>query len=357
MFRPHGGEVGPALMENPCVRVTVLGGTGFLGPEVVRQFVDAGCDVAIFHRGGSEAELPASVRHIHGDRRQLSTFLAQFRSFNADVVVDMRPMTEDHARQLVSTFAGVAKRAVVISSADVYRAYGRLNLTEPGPPDPVPLREDAPLRDGLYADQNAKPHDRTESLEHYDKLLVEGVVSSEPRLPAAILRLGMVHGPRSYRHYPYLKRMVDGRPGVILADPWARWRGTLAYSENVAAAIVLAAMRSDAQGAYNVGDDSPTATIDIVAAIAAAAHWAGRIVTVPSADLPASMRPGTGLAQELILDSTRIRRELGFNEPVSTATGMTRTVDWMLGHPPTPEDPMGRLELDYRAEDVILAAR
>jgi nucleoside-diphosphate-sugar epimerase len=344
-------------MDNPSVRVTVLGGTGFLGPEVVRQLVDAGCDVAIFHRGESEPELPAAVRHIHGDRRELSTFVPAFRSFDPDVVVDMRPMTEDHARQLVSTFAGLAKRSVVISSADVYRAYGRLNLTEPGPPDPVPLREDAPLRKQLYADRNAKPHDRTEILEHYDKMLVERVVSSEPRLPAAILRLGMVHGPRSYRHYPYVKRMVDGRPGIILAEPWARWRGTLAYSENIAAAIVLAAMRSEARGAYNVGDSSPTAIADLVTAIAAAAHWAGRVVTVPSADLAEAMRPGAGLAQELILDSTRIRSEFGFNEPVSTAIGIRRTVEWMLGHPPTPDDPMGRLELDYRAEDAILAAR
>src|SRR6266542_5121355 len=162
------------------MRVTVLGGTGFLGPEVVRQLVAAQCDVAIFHRGVSEPELPASVRHIHGDRRQLSDFIGPFRSFDPEVVVDMRPMTEAHARELVLTFSGVAKRSVVISSADVYRAYGRLNLTEPGPPDPVPLSENAPLRERLYADRNAKPHDRTEALEQYDKLLVERVVSGQP---------------------------------------------------------------------------------------------------------------------------------------------------------------------------------
>ncbi len=237
------------MPDNRSVRAVVIGGTGFLGPEVVHQLVDASCDVAIFHRGVREAALPPSVRHLHGDRRELATFQAAFRLFDPEVVIDMRPMTE-HSRQLVSTFAGLAKRSVVVSSTDVYRAYGRLNLTEPGRPDPVPLREDAPLREQLYADRNAKPHERTESLADYDKLLVERVASSEPRLPAAILRLGMVHGPRSYRHYPYLKPMIDGRPGIVLAEPWARWRGTLAYSENVAAAIVLAASTQRSRGRF-----------------------------------------------------------------------------------------------------------
>jgi nucleoside-diphosphate-sugar epimerase len=321
---------------------------------VVHQLVEAGDDVVIFHRGIQEAALPPSVRHFHGDRREWAAFGPAFRSFNPEVVIDMRPMTEEHARQLVSTFAGLARRAVVVSSADVYRAYGRLNRTEPGPPDPVPLREDAPLREQLYADRNAKPHDRTESLDQYDKLLVERVVSSEPRLPAAILRLGMVHGPRSYRHYPYLKRMIDGRPGIVLAEPWARWRGTLAYSENVAAAIVLAARRSEAGGVYNVGDPTPTLIADLVGAIAHTAGWSGRVVTVPADDLPEPMRPGAGLAQELILDSMRIRDELGFTERVSAATGIRRAIEWMIKNPPTPDDPMGRLDLDYSAEDAVL---
>src|SRR5712692_700871 len=339
------------------MRAVVIGGTGFLGPDVVRRLATSGCDVAIFHRGTREAELPPAVMHLHGDRRELVSFAGAFRSFAPDVVVDMRPMTEEDARGLVATFAGLAKRAVVISSADVYRAYGRLNLTEPGPPDPVPLREDAALRERLYADRNARPHDRTtESPERYDKLLVERCAAAEPRLPATILRLGMVHGPRSYRHYPFVKRMVDGRPGIVLAEEWANWRGTLAYSENVAAAIALAASRPEAHGAYNVGDPAPTAMGDLVALIARAAGWAGRVLRVPADDLPESMRPGAGLAQELILDSNRIRDELGFHEPVPAETGVPRAVEWMRRHPPTQDDPMGRLELDYGAEDAVLGA-
>jgi len=336
------------------MRVLVLGGTGFLGPEVVRHLVAADCQVTVFHRGTRETELPATVRHIHGDRDRIGTFVSEFRRIAPDVVVDMRPMTEAHAQGLVSTFAGLVERVVVVSSTDVYRAYGRLNLTEPGPPDPVPLTEDAPLREKLYADRNARPHDRAESLDDYDKLLVERAVSSEPRLPAAILRLGMVHGPRSYRHFPYVRRMNDRRPGIILAASWARWRGTLAYSEDVGAAIALVAMRPDARGPYNVGDARPTPMAELASAIGTAADWNGRIVVVPDAELPEAMRPGPGLTQELILDTGRIRRELGYEERVPRGEGLRRTVQWMREHPPGPDDPMGRLELNYDAEDAIL---
>jgi nucleoside-diphosphate-sugar epimerase len=156
---------------------------------------------------------------------------------------------------------------------------------------------------------------------------------------------------------PYVKRMDDGRPGIILAASWARWRGTLAYSEDVGAAIALAAMRPDARGPYNVGDAQPTPMAELASAIGSAAGWDGRIVVVPDAELPEAMRPGPGLTQELILDTTRIRRELGYAERVPHEEGLRRTVRWMRDHPPGKDDPMGRLELDYDAEDTILRAR
>ncbi len=336
------------------MRVLVLGGTGFLGPEVVRGLIAAGCAVTVFHRGNHESELPDNVRHVHGDREHLGTLVDEFRRIAPDVVVDMRPMTDAHAQGLVAAFAGLTERIVIISSADVYRAYGRLNLTEPGPPDLVPLTEDAPLRERLYADRTATPHDRAEDLQWYDKLLVERAVLAEPRFRTAILRLSLVHGPRSYRHYPYVRRMNDRRPGIILAERWARWRGTLAYSENVGAAIALVAMRADARGPYNVGDEKPTPMAEMAAAMGSAAGWTGRIVVVPDTELPESMRPGAGLSQELILDTRRIRHELGYEERVSRDEGLRRTIEWMRDHPPGRDDPMGQLEIDYDAEDRIL---
>jgi len=60
------------------------------------------------------------------------------------------PSRPCHARLVVNAIRGVAERLVTVSSMDVYRAYGRIHGTEPGPLEPLPLGEEARLREHLY---------------------------------------------------------------------------------------------------------------------------------------------------------------------------------------------------------------
>src|SRR5689334_16397450 len=118
------------------MRILIIGGTRFTGPFIVHALARAGHDVTVFHRGQHAAELPASVKQIQGDRRDHSAF-AKLREFSPGIVIDMVAFTQEDAESLVRTFRGVARRIIVPSSADVYRAYGRLHRTEPGPADPT----------------------------------------------------------------------------------------------------------------------------------------------------------------------------------------------------------------------------
>ena len=56
------------------MRVLVLGGTSFMGPHVVARLYDNGCEVAIFNRGQTQADLPDQVQHFFGDRRHPLVF-------------------------------------------------------------------------------------------------------------------------------------------------------------------------------------------------------------------------------------------------------------------------------------------
>src|SRR5918994_394597 len=136
----------PAIRRDDSdVRVIILGGTGFVGPHVVRELDRAGHDVTLYHSGRTEPDLPSTVRHVHGRFEELDEHVDGLRALEPDVVLDMIPyVREDVAR--LRLFAGHAGRAVAVSSMDVYRAFGRAVGTEPGEPEPLPLTEDSPLR-------------------------------------------------------------------------------------------------------------------------------------------------------------------------------------------------------------------
>jgi len=330
------------------VRVLVIGGTRFIGPPVVRRLVEGGHEVAVFHRGETRGEpLPDGVRRLVGDRRRLGDHAQELRHFAPDVVVDMVPMNGADARGLVDVFRGVAGRVVAISSADVYRAYDIVRRLRSGPADPVPLTEDAPLRERLY------PYER-EEVEGYEKILVERTVMSEPDLPATVLRLPMVYGPGDYmrRAHPYLKRFADGRAAIPIGEGMARWRWTMGFIEDVAAAIAIAAVDERAAGrVYNVGEAHSLPWAEWIREIGRAAGWEGQVVVVPDEALPKHLGMDLNAEQDLVTDTTRIRRELGFREEVSRGEAIRRTVEWEQANPPESLDPK---EFDYAAEDAAL---
>jgi nucleoside-diphosphate-sugar epimerase len=339
------------------MHVLVLGGTKFIGPDVVRYLVADGHAVTVFHRGQTEADLPPEVQHVHGDRDALHAHRDAFAHLAPDVVVDMRPLGEADARAVVETFAGLTGRVVAVSSADVYRAYGRLTGTEPGAPDPVPLTEDSPLRERLYPYKGEQPRaadDPARWMDDYDKILVERVVLGAPDLPGTILRLPMVYGPRDGQHRfrDYLRRMDDRRPAIVLGEDTARWRAPRSYVENVAAAIARAATDRRAAGrVFNVAEPQVPTEAELVHELTEAAGWKGEVVVVPPDRLPPGLAADGDLAQDLVLDSTRIRRELGYVEPVDRATAIARTIAWERENPPFSEE----TRLDYSAEDALLA--
>ncbi len=333
------------------IRVLIIGGTNFIGPPLVRNLIEDGHEVAAFHRGQSRAELPSGVEHILGDRHRLEDQTDSFRRFGPEIVVDMIAFTEADALSLVAAFRGLARRLVVISSADVYRAYGRFLGTEPGPIELTPISEDAPLRSGLFPYCNQAQ--RTDDFFFgYDKIPVERVVLGEPELPGTVLRLPMVHGPGDpcRRLSPYVKRMQDGRPAIVLSERLARWKCPRGYVEDVAAAIVLAVVNDHAAGRiFNTAETVAFTEADWIRRIAEVFGWRGEVMSVQESRIPVPFN----LSQSLDTDSGRIRRELGFTESVPQENGLRRTIDWERSQPGAGSPGIGLL--DYAEEDAILA--
>jgi nucleoside-diphosphate-sugar epimerase len=337
------------------MRFLILGGTRFIGPWIVRRLVEQGHSVAVFHRGQSQADLPQSVQHVLGDRKNLPDFAADFHRFAPQVAIDTRAFTEADTAGAVQAFRGLARRLVVLSSMDVYRAYDRLRRVETGPPDPTPATEDAPLRQTRYPYRSHAKGPEDFAF-HYEKLLVEETVCGQPDLPATILRLPCVYGPGDYQHrtFEYLKRMDDGRLFILLDEQRAAWRWSRGYVENVAAAIVQAAVDDRATGKiYNIGEAQAVTEAEWVRRIGRAAGWLGEVRLAPKDRLPLHLRQPLDWRHDMVGDTSHFRRELGYREPVSLEEGLARTVAWERAHPPDPLDPM---RFDYAAEDAILSS-
>ncbi len=334
-------------------RVLVIGGTRFIGFHTVHALVNAGCEVALFHRGTTETAGLPHVQHLHGDRRELLSFARDFERFAPDVVLDMIPLTRADAVDTVLAVSGLAGRLVAISSQDVYLAYDILRKRANQAPVPQPMTEDAPLRDRLYPYRDLFPPDSR--MYTYDKIPVEQTYLGEPGLPGTILRLPAVYGPDDYQHrpFPYLKRMVDGRRWILLDEQGATWRWSRTYVENAAEAIMMAVVNDAASGRiYNVAEPVAPAEKQWVESIGAAFGWPGQVVTLPTGDVPEHLRDeDLNFAQDLVADTTSIRDELGFREPVETQEAIARTVEWELANMPA-ELPPNRF--DYEAEDAAL---
>ena len=285
------------------MNVLVIGGTRFIGAYVVRQLAAAGHALTVYHRGEHESDLPTGVRHLRHPEAAMPvlSFSDELLTPQPDIVVHMIAMGQGDSQAAIDFFRGNTGRMVWVSSGDVYLAYGRFTGVEPGPVETGLLCEDSPLRTVLYPYRDpAKPADDLSNI--YDKVLVERVAHSDPALPATILRLPKVYGREDNADLATVYAF-RGHP---------HWRWTHGYVENVAAAIVLAALHPAAGGrTYNVGEEY-TPTI------------AERLAKLPPSSVPVNSDSKFNFDQDIACDTTRIRAELGYKEIVSEGEAMRR---------------------------------
>lgn len=333
------------------MHVLVIGGTSFMGPEIIKRLFNMGHEITVFHRGQTNIELPDGVNEILGDRNDLLSFQPKLQKLKPDAVLDMICLTELQAKTLIQTLEGVTARVIVASSQDVYRAFGLVNGTEKGALEPVPIDESGELRHNFYPH---KEFAETEERRNYDKILVERVIMNAPTIQGTVLRIPAVYGPKDKQHrwYSLIKPMSDKRPFLLLPENIASWRWTRGYVENIAEGIVQAIVNGEAKGKiYNLGETNTLTMKEWAETFASAMDWKGQLVVLPDSELPEGYSWGINGKQDVIFTSYKIREELGYQETVSFEEGLKKTIEWELKHPPESSS------LDYEAEDQVMKQR
>ncbi|MEJ7813158.1 MAG: NAD-dependent epimerase/dehydratase family protein [Gemmatimonadaceae bacterium] len=137
--RTAGRAAGRAVAP---MNILILGGTGFIGPHQVRYAVSRGHKVSIFTRGRREADLPASVEHLQGDRNGQ---LGALEGRKWDAVIDNSATNPDWVRQSAQLLKSSAGQYLFVSTTGVFLPYLKNGIDETVQPR---LADDPPPANG-----------------------------------------------------------------------------------------------------------------------------------------------------------------------------------------------------------------
>jgi nucleoside-diphosphate-sugar epimerase len=315
---------------------------------LIEELIAHGHEPLVIHRGATEAGDAPVVPHVHIGRHEVAGMRESLRSFDAEAVVDTCAFDTEDAVDLMRALPGKIP-LVVWSSVDVYRAFATLRAGG-APTDAVPLDEDAPVRsaDQRYPYRGTPPFPGSgvENTDAYEKLDVERVVLERG---ACVLRLPMVFGERDpkRREEFVLRRVRAGRRRIPIGAASLLW--SKLHVRAVASATRLAAERGHTvDGVLNVAERTCDSIEAWMHAILAAAGSDAELVRVPDDSLPEDLSLTRLAPQHVLVDSSRARRVLGWNEG-DARQAVVRSVRWHLANPPIDASD------DFAADDAALA--
>ena len=108
------------------LKFLILGGTGFIGPHMIRRAQERGHTVSMFNRGKTAPELFPNVEHLTGDRDK---GLDSLKGKKWDVVIDNSGYVPRHVRDSAELLKDSVSRYLFISTGSVY-APGQEKIDE-----------------------------------------------------------------------------------------------------------------------------------------------------------------------------------------------------------------------------------
>lgn len=320
------------------MRVTVFGGTVFIGRAIVEELAAAGHDVTVVHRGEHETEEQARVTHLHLAREEWAANPRPIAATEPDTIVDCLAMSRDDVERALAVVPKSA-HLVVLSSHDVYRAFASLNAARDT--DALPVDESSPLRDDRYPYRG-----RVSGRELYSKLDVEERYRSGNAL---VLRLPATYGEHDNqrREEFILRRVRAGRTEVPIGGGGFLW--TRGWVRDIARGARQAAEAPQLKGeVLNLGEQRTWSVRLWAQRILEAAGSDCRLVDVPDDALPDDLAiTSSRLSQHVLVSTARARALLGYTDSDPVAA-LSASVGWHLAHPPEPGHG------DFSADDAAL---
>jgi nucleoside-diphosphate-sugar epimerase len=246
------------------MKVLVIGGTLFIGRQLVKELRNAGHDVAVLHRQPTHG-MTLRIENLVADRNDPEAVRQVLAGRRFEVVYDNvydweRGTTAAQVEATVRACGDRLSRYVFMSSV---AAYGDgLNHYE---------------GDALAPDNHADAYVRNKAMS--ERMLFR--LHQKHGLPVVTFRPPYVYGPGNpfYREAFFWDRMRLGRPIIIPGDGHRLMQ--FAYVKDLVRAMVRAMEVPNAEGeAFNIGDSRPLTQAELVQALAAAANKSVNLVRI-----------------------------------------------------------------------------
>lgn len=140
-----GGSRGSAsLRRGDPRRILILGGTGFIGPHLVRTAVERGHTLTLFNRGRSEPELNQEFyRDVEARVGDRNDDLVSLETGEWDAVIDTSGYTPDQVRATAQLLQGRVDQYLFTSTRAVYTDFTAavMDVNAPQGPRGIPESE------------------------------------------------------------------------------------------------------------------------------------------------------------------------------------------------------------------------
>jgi len=245
-------------------RALILGGTGLVGRAIARRLLGSGWQVHL--TGRDPAHLPADLlisgaRFLRSDRSDDAQLREAFGS-SVDLLVDCICYTADDARRLLPLARETASTVMISSKAVYVDDEGRHSNSDVFPSFHGPVTESQATMLPCTVDYGSR--------EGYgsNKVAAERVLL-ESESPVTVLRPSKIHGQGALRprEWAFIKRVLDRRPAVLLAQRGLGGQHPTAAA-NIAALVETVAARPGARILNSADPDAPNG-LEIARTIAA----------------------------------------------------------------------------------------
>ncbi len=253
------GSIRPAQAS---LRILFIGGTGFIGPHMVRRAMARGHTVTLFNRGRTNPHLFPEVEKLVGDR---DGGLGVLEGGEWDAVIDTSGYVPRVVRDSAELLSDAVQRYLFVSTGDAYADFKKVGLEEDYTLDTIddPTSEDP----GKYYGPL--------------KVLCEQAVQETYPDRYTILRPGWIIGAGDNNAISSYWPMRVHHGGEVLA-PGAPTDPIQIIDPQDLAAFVIRILEEDINGIFNtMGPGSPLTTAEFLYGIRAVTTSAVKFTWVP----------------------------------------------------------------------------